>query len=419
MKEENKNILAPQYMKKFRCIGTDCEDTCCSGWSVFIDHSTYKKYKNIKHKDLSIMFKNNIIRNRSNQTENHYGDIKLNDKKTCPFLNEGKLCEIHSKLGEKFLSNVCKIYPRNINFIDGVFEKCASLSCIEAARLALLDPNPMEFDEYMEHTYYGDNCDYDSIINNINTSVEDFKNRPFKYFWELRMFTISLLQNREYKLWERLIILGLFYNSLEEKLKTEKIDYIPEQISYFTKNIMTGVYKDALKDVAGTNLIQINILKAIIDMRFIVAVPNQRYTECVDQFKKGIGNWEDLKGEGISVNYENAFNKYYEPFMSGHEYILENYLVNYIFKNLFPFTSKEGMFEDYTLIVIHYALIKMHLIGMAAYHKENFNQDQVIKLIQAFVKTVEHNTNFLTYIKQWLKENKVNTMAHMAILIKN
>ena len=27
----------PHYYKKFQCIASDCEDTCCAGWAITID----------------------------------------------------------------------------------------------------------------------------------------------------------------------------------------------------------------------------------------------------------------------------------------------------------------------------------------------------------------------------------------------
>ncbi|SEC34406.1 lysine-N-methylase [Paenibacillus sp. GP183] len=64
-------------------------------------------------------------------------------------------------------------------------------------------------------------------------------------------------------------------------------------------------------------------------------------------------------------------------------------------------------------------LIKMHLIGMAGFYKENINTDHVIKLIQSFAKTIEHNALYLRNVMALLKNNEVTTMAYMAIFIKN
>ena len=48
MGEKKRRVLMPQYMAKFRCIGSECEDSCCVGWRVTVDEDTYKKYRRVK-----------------------------------------------------------------------------------------------------------------------------------------------------------------------------------------------------------------------------------------------------------------------------------------------------------------------------------------------------------------------------------
>ncbi|MGI6550523.1 MAG: flagellin lysine-N-methylase [Syntrophomonadales bacterium] len=122
--------------------------------------------------------------------------------------------------------------------------------------------------------------------------------------------------------------------------------------------------------------------------------------------------------EEIAVRYQESEEKYFRPFMADHEYILENYLVNHVFRNLFPFSGEKSLFDNYVMMIVHYALIKMHLIGMAAFH-QGLTDELVIKLIQSFAKTVEHNQQYLQYAFRLLKDNGYTTMAYMAILIKN
>ena len=81
--------------------------------------------------------------------------------------------------------------------------------------------------------------------------------------------------------------------------------------------------------------------------------------------------------------------------MEKHEALLENYLVNYVFKNLFPFGPQKSrvleprnVYAEFNLMVIHFSLIKSLLIGLAGYHRESFGVTHVIALIQAFAKTV-------------------------------
>lgn len=38
------DLLQPHYADAFRCTGSDCDDNCCGGWTVFVDKATHQKY---------------------------------------------------------------------------------------------------------------------------------------------------------------------------------------------------------------------------------------------------------------------------------------------------------------------------------------------------------------------------------------
>ena len=35
------------YYRKFQCIASECEDTCCAGWEIMIDDKALEKYRKI------------------------------------------------------------------------------------------------------------------------------------------------------------------------------------------------------------------------------------------------------------------------------------------------------------------------------------------------------------------------------------
>jgi lysine-N-methylase len=51
-------------------------------------------------------------------------------------------------------------------------------------------------------------------------------------------------------------------------------------------------------------------------------------------------------------------------------YILEHYIVNYVFKTMFPLASEKHCFDNYIMMIVHYAMIKILLIGIAGFYKE-------------------------------------------------
>ena len=115
-------VLKPFYYDDFKCIGGQCIDNCCgNNWRIDIDEKTYKKYRKMKGK-IGKKINNNISRNRSNPNYLQYGKINLKNNK-CSLLSEDGLCTIHGSLGEDYLCNTCRAYPREIRKYGEIYER--------------------------------------------------------------------------------------------------------------------------------------------------------------------------------------------------------------------------------------------------------------------------------------------------------
>lgn len=408
-------VLIPQYLTKFQCVGQKCEDNCCYGWKVQINEETYKKYRKASKTELKPLLGKSITRNRSNPSKEYYAKIKMNNDGNCPFLDDDKLCMIQRNMGAEYLSKVCVTYPRVTNVVNGVYEKSLTLSCPEAARIALLNNEVMEFNEIEQSVE-----EQDIVNNNIDTENIKYSNKVNKYFWSMRIFSISIIQNRDYDLWERLIILGSFMSKVQEYVKNETVHSVPNLINEYNEIIKEGFFKKQFESIPKSLAIQMQLMKEFNDQRFSMKLGGNinAYIQCVIEFLQGINYDDKSTVEEVAARYEEAYINYYNPFMKEHEYILENFLVNHIFKELFPISSKEGVFDDYMKLVIHYSLIKMLLIGMSAHYKQ-LNEDIIIKLIYSFSRAIDHNKVFLNNTFKLFRENGYNTMAYMTILVKN
>ncbi|MFI8711556.1 flagellin lysine-N-methylase [Brevibacillus brevis] len=414
MSQSNSIILVPTYMDQFQCIGSSCEDTCCAGWGVPIDKATYKKYKKVKEPALAKKLDKVVTRKRSNPTDNYYAKMAMTECKSCPMLSDDHLCEIQLKIGEDYLSTTCASYPRITNIVNSNYEMCATLSCPEAARLALLNPNPMEFFEVKleknhKHQFFSE------------LEPNNYTNNQIKsYFWDLRIFSIGLIQNRSYTITDRLLILGLFYQNLQDIVAGGNITETPQLIENYKKLIQAGTLRESLAQIPVEATAQIRLLKELVDFRIHAGGANSRYLNSFETFLAGINytNTDDI--ETIASRYQHAHDMYYKPFMEEHFYILENYLVNHIYKNLFPFFGNTfSIMDNYVLLALHYSLIKMHLIGIAGFHKSDFNLDHILTLVQSFAKTIEHNPAYLQLAFDYLKEKEFTSIAGMAIFLKN
>jgi lysine-N-methylase len=406
-------FIQPRYVSKFRCIGTECEDSCCSGWDVIIDKSTYEKYRKCSDRDLRSQMDKQITRTRSSANDDdYYAKVNLNSEGSCPFLDAEKLCVIQKTMGEEYLSKICVTYPRSLKCIDGRIERSLTMSCPTAIRLALLDPGLMEFDEVEDQLSI-----QNTLSANVDTQDVKYTRSLEKYFWDLRIFTITILQKRKYLLWERLIILGLFFDDVGKRVTENKLDTIPQVISKYGNMVEQNFLRKELEKIPVKNTVQINLIKALVEARCNGV--NASFVECISKFTQGIQYNSEDSIEVNTARYEEICRKYYAPYMEQKEYILEHYMVNYVFKTIFPLGSEKHCFDNYIMMIVHYAMIKMLLIGITGFYKEEFGDKHVIKLIQSFAKTIENNSVYLKNVFNCLTENEVTSMAYMAILIKN
>ena len=413
MEAKTHKVLAANYLTKFNCIGSACEDCCCVGtWRVSVDKATFIKYRNLPPGPIKELLDKNIVRNRRNPSNENYARVKFGKNNQCPFLNEDRLCLIQLNLGESYLCKVCRIFPRCSNIVDGRIEKVATISCPEAARVALLDPEGIRVEETFEAVDT-------PLIPKYQLSAEGLRSGFGKNFYELRGLTVEVLQNRKYDLWERLMILGLFFQAVQKSEDSGGAAEIPAIVEKYRNMVISGAFQDAFADIPSVTVVQRKILKQLVDERLVGGNLVPRYLECLAEMFKGLDYVGNASEEQLEKAYQDAFTNYFQSFMQQYGYVMENYLVNYVFKNLFPLGGEKRVFDNYLIMILHYSLLKIHLLGILRFHGQNLDADHVIKLIQSFAKVVEHASQYVKRIFQLMRDNQMNNLAYMAILLKN
>lgn len=413
MTEKKRTVLQPEYMKKFHCIGPECEDSCCIGWMVELDKSTYLRYKKVQDNELKPIFEKMVNRKHNKKSNDSYGKIKMEQGERCPFLDSKNLCRIHGKLGEDYLSDTCALYPRNVNRVDGKLERGATMSCPEIARLALLNSDGVAF-EHIEES----NDERMRVHFDFDTEGYLYMNSPKRYFWDIRIFALSLIQNREYSLDDRLVMLGMVYKRIEEYTLKKNVKEIPAMLENLGELIASGAFKEELGKIPTNTQVQMRFAKEMTDQKVSQGVQSERYLECLKETLFNIGHAEGEDIESVLKNYNENYSEYLQPYLKEKEYILENYMINEYFREMMPFGEYKSIWDSYIFLSVIYSMVKLHLNGMSGYHK-GLNDDLVIKLIQSFSKVVLHNTQYIQGIVKLIKDNKYDSFAYMSILIKS
>ena len=407
--------LRPQYTKAFQCIGSECEDTCCHGFAVAIDKATYLRYEgNVEFRP---ELETHFARIERNATDSAFAKIRLTPEFNCPFLTPERLCGIQLKHGSEYLSEVCVSYPRTSRRIDGLIEKALYLSCPEAARLVLLNPNLMkpETDENGSRSRYQQLLKADERLGRANAS-------PHAYLWEIRSLTLALIRDRSYPLWQRIFVLGLFCKRLDELVSARMQTHVPRLLREYAEALLEGKLRPLLNGIPEQTPLQLKLVSEVIERHLALQINDRghlRFRECVQDFLKGIGWDEAAPVERCISAFVEARERYHEPFMQAHPFILENYLVNHIFKTRFPFgVNHKGEpntpLNEFLVMGVLYAAINGLLIGIAGHNREHFAMAHVVKLVQSFSKAVEHCPEFLPTL-----DPKLGSAAGIAQLLRN
>lgn len=418
MAEQKIPVRMPLYFMEFQCIGGSCEDNCCVGWDVEIDKKTFHRYRREKDAELTRLFRRYVHENEEASDEAiDYAIVTLEKHNRCPFLNEQNLCKIQAKLGHDALSNVCATFPRITNQIDGVLEYSATVSCPEAARLILRNKDGIRF---LEETQFPLPR---MILNYSFQTRQHHGNRMMQYFNELRTFTISILQHRADSLGGRILLLGQFYQELQRSFQGGTGPNVLQLIHDFQRRqergeLLAGEQKNQGPLRQSEVVAQLGIMKDLLkQMNQFTQIDSEAYLRFSEEFQRGLGLGEQSGIEAEASAYQTAFQRYYAPFMEQHAYLLENYLVNYVFSELFPASESTKPFEAYGMLVLRYTLIKCSLIGISGFRK-GLTVETCVDFIQAFSKAIEHHHSYLDGMSAWMKKKQYWNLATTELLAK-
>ena len=371
------NTFLPKYMIEFKCVSSNCIDSCCAGWDINIDEDTYNKYDNSTG-ELKGLLDRKFIKNEDEYDSFNYGFMVLKDENRCPFLNSNMLCDIHGGDGQENLCITCKSYPRVFNIVDNVYEKSGLPSCMEICTRAFLNKDKMEFVESKEDIEEK-NIEIRRII---DSEAFEGTESLLQYFWDIRVVSINIMQDRSFSIEERLNILNTFYEQIDGIYNSGEIDNIEELLEDMNNENIDYV------DLKGAGFKENNeFYISLAEDELLEKIRSVRLRACVKEYKAGI-----LKQNNI-VKYLEDIQKYFNE-LEEYSYVFENYLVNQIFKDLIPFNKGESLTQSIKVLINSYRIIKAYVIGIAMNSQEKIGGEQIIRVIQALSKDIEHNRVF-------------------------
>lgn len=413
----NKSALTPDYYPRFKCIGSECETSCCMmGWRLDVDKKTFDFYKRNQHPALIALFRKAVTRNANSTSKDRYGILATTPEGHCEFLDERQLCRIQTTLGANALCVTCATYPRTANRFGAQIEYSLQLSCPEAARLALLNREPIQFTTIEQESI-------PSAPPLLRQIPENNEGDPSKIaiLNDLRALVIGILQLRDLSIDARLMVLGLLLENAASTIGENfgHIDKLPAVITNFSNMLAHAEsIQDEFNKIPSDPTLKLGIFSAVMSSPAAQST-NQRFQECLREVMQGllIDTDKPYSEQGIIKRYTDAYQSYYRPYFTENAHILENYLVHQVFQSLFPYRNG-NLSVQFRELICNYLIARIFLTGMAAFHQK-IDHQMVIRFIQSFSVLTTHNQSYVATVLKTLDEKNLSHFERLLLLIKD
>ena len=174
-----------------------------------------------------------------------------------------------------------------------------------------------------------------------------------------------------------------------------------------------------LEKTIKSSSMQLTLMIEFVERLDVIdGVESKNFIDYSKLIKKELGILLDINPREKLEKYVGAVDGIYEPFMNENEHMFENYFVNHIYRNLYPFSEPGTPFDSYMMMIIRYVIIKLYLAGIGS-AKGGLTEDITIDFIQVFSKTVEHHRSYLIDLADFMRDSHFNNMEYMNILLKS
>ena len=394
----------PTYAAAFRCIGPACEDPCCGDWDIPLDQATYAAYQRFPPGKLSALVANFVSISPAGGPPGLFAQIRLSPSGLCPFWDPDHLCGIQKEHGPQLLSATCSIYPRSLSHVDGVLEGTLSLSCPEAARNVLLDPNFLRS--------AGDLHSGDFRTDNVY-ELAHTPGMPQRSFSAVRAHILAMARDRTHPIAHRLLAIGALLQRLQPVVAAGGDGAVPAFLAAYRPS------PPALDSTPANPTLKLDVLLKLANDRLCEPSCGKRFRAIFFAFVEGVAS----SGDDIA-SLRHAEQTWFRPFCQRSPHILENYLLNYLLQNLFPVGRAANddfalltMFDEFLLLATQFALLETLLIGLAGRYQHDFAEEHIVQAVQSYTREVEHYPPVLHSILHHIQGRRLDSLAGMSLLL--
>lgn len=410
-------IIQPACWNAFHCLGPDCSDNCCHSWEILIDKAHYHRYLKESLPEFRELCKKTVQKREQGRTPEQYAALALNADECCGFQDPDGGCRIYRLLGPDALSDTCAIYPRRkAQFLSDTWEFSMSLSCEEAARLALFSPGGMELETLCRSPLPGDPLDQAAPL---GIGPDGRFTPPPVYGPILRQVCMELIQYKPLPIGERLLAIGLLLRKTDRLLLSGGAKQIAAMAVSFFLSVKQGDFSgffdqlDYQKEahLAALRLPVAHLLsgarKPVLRHLWDILVP------WCDRDASG----DYIAGRRAVTALLEEITKNADPLIRVHEQAVEHYFSNYLFSSMFPFLyHHRGLsFEKHGILLAEqFALLR---ILLAVYSDISDEKERLVRAVVTLSRLCQH-ADLGQDLELLIRHIGLDGLAHAAYLLR-
>ena len=242
-------------------------------------------------------------------------------------LGADNLCRIQKTHGENYLSQVCASYPRIITRFENFLEVALSPTCPVAAKIILLKHEPLKF-ELVEAS--------EKILRfGVNNILQGIPHDSAPLIVDLQLAMAAILQERRLTIDQRLIVLEFFLDRIEELLNDG-------ELTCAAVKRLSAIY-------SSENFFAMEVPLMLRSVNFIPTEKN-------------------LPPDFATV--------------------AENFLVNEIFLNVWPFRIDASIMQNFEIFAAVYKIFKRQCCGVQSV-------DELLRVASDMSRNIDHDRDYI------------------------
>ena len=387
-KQRMLELMEPDYMGKFSCTGSMCPDTCCQEWDIVIDPATCERYEKSPDPDFRRMLSRAIV-HREEQGPDGAKDvacIRLGQGGRCLFLRGDGLCMIQRRTEERNLSETCRTYPRVIYvWNENYAERALCVSCPAAASLILGHKGPLHFisRQIAADAFAG-------------LRITDEGERLAEECLPLRRELLAILQDQGLPLQRRLQRANDFFWQAGA-LSGRRVDrrfHVLEQEEEAQRELAAQRAAEPVSLSIELAAQELASLRKLLLLRLESRTLRPAFR---GQLEQAVYFWgmTERPERGAAERYRDAQKRYAAELLPQYSQVLENYVVNGVFKNIFVLEDGEAFYVQWFRLVLQLAVVRL-LLMTAAEETDGLPAGQtVFTMIQQTTRLIGHDSLYL------------------------